>query len=106
MNLRQILPFVLLGLAMTGCDLKADDSGAGDAATVKQVCDTIFDLCSDQYGWPSVQACYDGFLGSKDKGTICASEDGYLICVQDCLSITSCDDFRPCEAECWADNCE
>ena len=105
MFFHRVLPFLVLGATLTACDGKLDDSAAADATTVERICDKIFELCDDHYGWTSAQACYDSFLGSEAKGTNCADEAGYLRCMPECDALGTCDDFRPCEEECWADNC-
>jgi hypothetical protein len=102
MTHRSLLLSIPLLTMFLACDPKAE----GGAVTVEEICDRIFEICPDHYGWSDTAACYDGFVGNADLGTECAMQEGYLVCMSDCVPIEECSEFQTCEAECWADNCE
>jgi hypothetical protein len=88
----------------TDADTDSDTDGC-TPATVEEVCDTIFDICVDHWGWPSIEDCYADFIGNEGMGTDCADEDGYFGCVCDCTPLSDCDGFGACEHPCWDANC-
>ncbi len=89
----------------TDADTDADTGALnGDSATVAEICDTLFELCSDAWGWSDFQACEDGWLG-QDQDWACADTDGYLACTSDCLAVEDCEAFGACEPPCWEAYC-
>lgn len=99
--MKTLLP-ILLSLALTACP---SDTSGEDAATVEEICDTLFAVCEDGWGWPSVDECYAGFVGNPDYGTTCTDEAGYLSCMSACLDSADCDAFSACEPDCWDGSC-
>jgi hypothetical protein len=88
----------------TDTDADTDTEGC-TPATVEEVCDTIFDICIDHWGWPSIEDCYADFIGNETMGTDCTDEEGYFGCVCECTPLSDCNAFSECEFPCWDANC-
>ena len=81
----------------------ADDTGGNGARTVEALCDAVFALCDDHWGWDDPSACYAGWLG--DGGSACADVESYLACAEPCVDAADCDSFGACETSCWDQHC-
>lgn len=75
-----------------------------DSATVQQICEAVFTLCEDAWGWKSQQACEEGWLGAGADWA-CTDSEAYLACTGDCLEAEDCESFGDCEPPCWNDHC-
>jgi hypothetical protein len=84
--------------------LPTDDTGANGGTTVEALCDTVFALCDDHWGWGDAAACYAGWLGEGEDWA-CADPGAYLICAEPCPEASDCDAFGACETSCWDQHC-
>ncbi|MFH1469980.1 MAG: hypothetical protein ABIO70_36685 [Pseudomonadota bacterium] len=108
--MRACVPISLLALLMLGCPgskespmdtANADDTGAQEGTTVQALCDAVFALCDDHWGWDDAAACYAGWL--LDGG--CVDPGAYLACAEPCIEAADCDAFGVCETSCWDQHC-
>jgi len=109
-------PHALLGLLTLlalGCTLRgdapsdsglADDSGGNGDVNVEALCDAVFELCDDHWGWTDVAACYAGWLGAGE-GWACQDPGTYLDCAEPCALAADCEAFGVCETVCWDQHC-
>ena len=122
---RTLLIALLLATACSEADLKRTDTGAppeadsdtdtdadtdtdtdhdSEPATVQELCDAVFTLCDDAWGWSSEQICYEGWLGEGEDWE-CRDIPAYLACAGPCPDAQDCTAFGACEVPCWDSHC-
>ncbi len=85
-------------------DVDTDTGSDAPPATPEGLCDAVFTLCEDAWGWESLDSCYEGWLG-QGQDWECADISGYLACAATCLDATDCEAFGACEPPCWDAHC-
>jgi hypothetical protein len=90
--------------ADTDADADADTGPDPSPATAEALCDTVFALCDDAWGWPDPDSCYESWLGEGETWE-CQDIPGYLACAAPCLEADDCEAFGVCEVPCWDEHC-
>jgi hypothetical protein len=88
-------------------DSDIDDTAADPAlepATAQGLCDTVFALCDDAWGWADTDTCAESWLG-EGQDWQCADIPAYLSCAAPCLEAQDCEAFGTCEVPCWDAHC-
>jgi hypothetical protein len=85
-------------------DTDLDTGQEAQPATPEGLCETVFTLCEDDWGWPDLDACAERWLGEGEDWE-CGDIPGYLACAAPCLDATDCDAFGACEVPCWDTHC-
>jgi hypothetical protein len=85
-------------------DTDLDTGNAEEPATAQALCETVFALCEDDWGWSDLDSCSDRWLGVGEEWE-CEDIPGYLACAAPCLEAADCDAFGACEVPCWDSHC-
>jgi hypothetical protein len=88
----------------TDADADSDTDADSEPATAQGLCDAVFALCDDDWGWGSEQICYESWLG-EGQDWECHDIQAYLFCAAPCLDASDCEAFGACEVPCWDDHC-
>ncbi len=90
--------------ADTSDDIIDDTGSDGELTSARDLCEAVFALCDDAWGWDDADSCADSWLG-QGQDWECADIPAYLGCAAPCTQATDCDGFGACEVPCWDAHC-
>ncbi len=88
----------------TDSDSDPDTDSDAEPATAQGLCETVFALCEDDWGWNDADSCAESWLGEGEDWE-CSDIPGYLNCAAPCLDAADCEAFGACEVPCWDEHC-
>jgi len=88
----------------TDADTDGDTGNDLDPTTPQDLCEAVFALCDDGWGWDDPDSCAESWLG-EGQDWACVDIPAYLSCAAPCTQATDCEGFGACEVPCWDAHC-
>jgi len=88
----------------TDTDTDGDTGNDLEPTTPQDLCEAVFALCDDGWGWADRDSCTESWLG-EGQDWACVDIPAYLSCAAPCTQATDCEGFGACEVPCWDAHC-
>lgn len=75
--------------------------GTGAEGPLEAMCDAIFDC----YDFLDSVECQDEWFAANDPARSCDDEAAYLVCMDDCITLSCTTELDSCELDCWSTHC-